>query len=365
MLPSSKEAGASQDCPSGERPQLLEHLVVHPMEEHPDGHQHRTGWEKVDLVVAQVDRPRQLALTPALLQAQEAADVFIRVLSGVDVHSVLGRNHVLYDLEELRMPLWCHDLPQGEPIEPMAHQLDGVDSPHVEHHIGGVHLVDERGALLLELPGRVAEEWLQDVGHDDPPRQDVRAAVDVPEEDEPRQEESDEVIHGLIGLLEGPPVHHEHLRPRAHGVDRPEELLDAVEGHRVHPAPGDVVRQDLQRRRLQGQEAVVRRRPGNRDGHIPIAAMLGLPPVLGDDGGPHVQEELLAVVGSLEAELVERPRDRSRAHLREARHHHLYPRLVRGEGRVLASVLQPVGALPPAADLRLECDGDVAEDFEQ
>eukprot|EP00414_Alexandrium_minutum_P007365 CAMPEP_0113830160 /NCGR_PEP_ID=MMETSP0328-20130328/6185_1 /TAXON_ID=39455 /ORGANISM="Alexandrium minutum" /LENGTH=75 /DNA_ID=CAMNT_0000798263 /DNA_START=57 /DNA_END=280 /DNA_ORIENTATION=+ /assembly_acc=CAM_ASM_000350 len=75
------------------------------MEEHPDGHQHRTGWEKVDLVVAQVDRPRQLALTPALLQAQEAADVFIRVLSGVDVHSVLGRNHVLYDLEELRMPL--------------------------------------------------------------------------------------------------------------------------------------------------------------------------------------------------------------------------------------------------------------------
>mmetsp|Transcript_109194 Transcript_109194/g.315504 ORF Transcript_109194/g.315504 Transcript_109194/m.315504 type:complete len:226 (+) Transcript_109194:493-1170(+) len=167
--------------------------------------------------------------------------------------------------------------------------------------------------------------------------QRLHAAAEQAHDPDFEQELGREREQRLRPLLVGAPIHEQHLGVRADVVDREEQLFDPIEGQCVHPAPRERSRQVLRRSASQDLLVLILNViDAAGDGQLAPRPAISAQPELVGQPGPDVKAELLAVVGVVQAHLVQAPRHRPRPGLRKAGHEHFDAGLVAAERRVLA-----------------------------
>mmetsp|Transcript_79656 Transcript_79656/g.234316 ORF Transcript_79656/g.234316 Transcript_79656/m.234316 type:complete len:209 (-) Transcript_79656:44-670(-) len=150
---------------------------------------------------------------------------------------------------------------------------------------------------------------------------------------------------GLVGpllLFVRAPLEDDHLRSRAHLVDGEEHPREAVEGHGVHAAPREGVRE------VRGlvplpEDVAVKPLPLQDVVAVPHVR---LPPPVVQDARPHEENHLLTVVRVVQAQVVQGAHHGPGPTLRDCSHKHFDASLVIPQRRVLALdvwIVKPVG----------------------
>mmetsp|Transcript_67632 Transcript_67632/g.180007 ORF Transcript_67632/g.180007 Transcript_67632/m.180007 type:complete len:247 (-) Transcript_67632:987-1727(-) len=222
----------------------------------------------------------------------------------------------------------------------------------------GIVLGDGWAAFAHHLLHWTPSKWVQ-VEEEHRPREEVHGVHDNADEYQCQTQQGHErlVRLGILGI--GAPVQADYLHVWAHVVGGPEERFHAIKRHRVHTTlrklPREKIggrgkKQRLGTKELRGNgEGLAHKVLDHRGSNVVLTVawqQLLLVPVCVVDVRPYVEVELLAVVGVLEANLIERPREGPRAGLGEAGNHDLDARLVSRQRGVLARDAAVLHVLP-------------------
>mmetsp|Transcript_10892 Transcript_10892/g.31020 ORF Transcript_10892/g.31020 Transcript_10892/m.31020 type:complete len:209 (-) Transcript_10892:122-748(-) len=153
-----------------------------------------------------------------------------------------------------------------------------------------------------------------------------------------REQLPTELVPRLPVLLVCAPRHRDDLGIGAGLVDRPPEMVDAIERHRLDAATGDLLRQPLRRGVVEHHKARLRlvRGPWAHPAEAPAPTVLWPAPMLVSDACPHVREEVLGMVCGI-PQMVQGLRHGLRARLRHAMHQDTHTAPINGLRNTLAS----------------------------